>query len=61
MHSGALVVDATPCDASVMSEGLLATLIQEDDTEFEEPAARCESGRPAATGHNDGVEALRGG
>ena len=25
-----------------MSEGLLATLIQEDDTESEEPAARCD-------------------
>ena len=37
----ALVVDAAPCDASAMSEGLLATLIQEDDTESEEPAARC--------------------
>ena len=39
----ALVVDAAPCVASAMSEGLLAALIQEeDDTEFEEPAARCD-------------------
>ena len=38
----ALVVDAASCDASAMSEGLLATLIQEDDTESEEPAARCD-------------------
>ena len=38
----ALVVDAAPCDASGMFEGLLATLIQEDDTESEEPAARCD-------------------
>ena len=35
-----LVVDAAPSDASAVSEGLLATLIQEDDTESEEPAAR---------------------
>ena len=32
----ALVVDAAPCDAYAMSEGLLATVIQDDDTEFEE-------------------------
>ena len=38
----ALVVDAAPCNASAMSEGLLATLIQEDNTESEEPAARCD-------------------
>ena len=46
----ALVVDAAPCDASGMSEGLLAILIQEDesstwsaeDTELVEPAARCD-------------------
>ena len=35
----ALVVDAAPCDACAISEGLLATLIQDDDTEFEEAAA----------------------
>ena len=35
----ALVLDTAPCDASAMSEGLLATLIQEDDTASEEPAA----------------------
>ena len=29
----ALVVDAALCDASAMSGGLLATLMQEDDTE----------------------------
>ena len=38
----AFVVDAAPGDASALSEGLLATLIQEDDTESEEPAARCD-------------------
>ena len=37
----AFVVDAAPCDASAMSEGLLTILIQEDDTESKEPAARC--------------------
>ena len=36
---GPLVVDAAPCGARAMSESLLATLIQDDDTEFEEPAA----------------------
>ena len=35
----ALVVDAAPCDVRAMSEGLLATMIQEDDTELEEAAA----------------------
>ena len=35
----ALVVDAAPCDARAMSESLLATLIQDNDTEFEEAAA----------------------
>ena len=34
----ALVVDAAPCDARAVSEGLLATGIQDDDTEFEEAA-----------------------
>ena len=34
----ALVVDAAPCDACAMSEGLLATVILDDDTEFEEAA-----------------------
>ena len=34
----ALVVDAAPCDAHAMSEGLLATVIQDDDTELEEAA-----------------------
>ena len=37
----AFVVDAAPCNASAMSQGSLATLIQEDDTESKEPAARC--------------------
>ena len=35
-------MDAAPCDANAMSEGLLATLIQGDDTKFVEPAARCD-------------------
>ena len=35
----ALVVDAAPCDACAMSDGLLATVIQDDDTEFEEAAS----------------------
>ena len=35
----ALVVDAAPCDACAVSEGLLATMIQDDDTESEEAAA----------------------
>ena len=35
----ALVVDAAPCDTRAMSESLLATLIQDDDTEFEEATA----------------------
>ena len=35
----ALVVDAAPCDAWATSEGLLATLTQNDDTELEEAAA----------------------
>ena len=35
----AVVVDADPCDACAMSEGLLATLIHDDDTECEEAAA----------------------
>ena len=30
---------AAPCDARAMSESLLATLVQDDDTEFEEVAA----------------------
>ena len=34
----ALVVDAAPCDACAMSEGLLATVTHDDDTEFEEAA-----------------------
>ena len=34
----ALVVDAAPCDAGAMSESLLATVIQDDDAEFEEAA-----------------------
>ena len=34
----AFVVDAAPCDACAMSEGLLATVIQDDDAEFEEAA-----------------------
>ena len=33
-----LVVDAAPCDAGAMSEGLLAALIKDDDTEVEEAA-----------------------
>ena len=36
----ALAVDAAPDDASAVSEGLLATLIQEDESE--ERAARCD-------------------
>ena len=35
----ALVVGAAPCDVRAMSEGLLATMIQEDDSELEEAAA----------------------
>ena len=38
----ALVVDAAPCDACAMSEGLLATVFQDDDTEFEEAANPCD-------------------
>ena len=34
----ALVVDAAPCDAGAMSEGLLATLVKDEDTEVEEAA-----------------------
>ena len=34
----ALVVDAVRCDACATSEGLLAIVIQDDDTEFEEAA-----------------------
>ena len=34
----AFVVDAAHCDAGAMSEGSLATLIQDDDTEVEEAA-----------------------
>ena len=34
----ALVVDAAPRDACAMSEVLLATVIQDDDAEFEEDA-----------------------
>ena len=37
----ALVVDAAPCDVRAMTEGLLATMIQEDGTELEEAAAPC--------------------
>ena len=33
-----LVVDAAPCGACATSEGLLATVIQDDDAEFEEDA-----------------------
>ena len=32
------MVDAAPCDACAMSEGLVATVIQDDDAEFEEDA-----------------------
>ena len=32
-------MDAAPCDARATSASLLATLIQDDDTEFEEAAA----------------------
>ena len=32
----ALVVDAAPCDVRAVSEGLLAAMIREDDTELEE-------------------------
>ena len=32
-------MDAAPCDARALSEGLLATMTQEDDTELEEAAA----------------------
>ena len=35
----ALVVNAHPCDVRAMSEGLLAAMIQEDDTELEGAAA----------------------
>ena len=35
----ALVVDAAPYDVGAMTESLLATMIQEDDTELEEAAA----------------------
>ena len=38
----ALVVDAARCDAWAMSEGLLATWIQDDDSELEETAAPCD-------------------
>ena len=35
---GPFVVDAAPCEAWALSEGLLATLVQDDDTELEEAA-----------------------
>ena len=38
----ALVVDAAPCDVRAMTEGLLATMIQEDGTELEEATAPCD-------------------
>ena len=38
----ALVVDAAPCDACAMSEGLLATVIQDGDAKSEEDANPCD-------------------